>query len=580
MPRLADELRPIEVTRMQRHTNQKKHVRTDVPDRQALRNPNETREIDAPPSIRRSDLAALASLIAGGAMALSIDVGVSRAMIKDDVLHGLHQTLEALEPFGHPVAILLILAAVFACHPAVRRQLPHVALTMFAGGMLANLFKIMVARIRPYHFDFSGGAIETFQGFLPGVTGGSRVQSCPSAHVATAVAAALALGTVYPKGRRVFAFIAGCVALHRIQTGAHYLSDTFWGAAVGYLGWMLMYRTSFPGGWFDRNERKWFAETETPLSLPMLIRTGDRTSDREAARNSGIGESRQTDADSPRVGNGRHTMYSEATMGIGRFRRLSVVIPVYDEWENVPLLYAELDAVLDAIPLEREILLVDDGSTDGTGELLREIAERDHTVRVVSFARNLGQAAALAAGIERATGDVIATLDADLQNDPRDLAQMIARLARGCDMVHGWRKNRRDRWFDRRLPSMVANRLISFVGGYRVHDTGCTLKVMRADLARRLPLFEGMHRFIPVLAHALGGICMETIVHHRAREFGRSKYGLSRTLHVLADLPRLWYVTRFLRANMQTLHSIGDAVSNFDFNVVTRIEVPRERVAA
>jgi hypothetical protein len=386
------------------------------------------------------------------------------------------------------------------------------------------------------------------------------VQSCPSAHVATAVAAALALGTVYPRGVRMFSLIAGFVAVHRIQTGAHFLSDTLWGAAVGYLAWMLMYRSSFSGGWFDRHEGSRPGNAVAALepngsisadnSVHMPLRTGvGRTNIHPRNVTSAVRTA------------GRDNTEPPAACSVGRFRRLSVVVPVYDEHESVLLLYTELEATLSTLPIEREIIFVDDGSTDGSAGLIREITERDSTVGLVTFDRNLGQAAALAAGIEHATGDVIATLDADLQNDPRDIPHMISLLACGCDVVHGWRKNRRDRWIDRRLPSMVANRLISLVGGYRLHDTGCTLKIMRADLARRLPLFAGMHRFIPVLANALGGTCLETVVSHRARAFGRSKYGLSRTLRVLADLPRLWYVTNFLKAHTQTLHAIGDAQS-------------------
>lgn len=509
-----------------------------------------------PPSSWRRDVLVLALLLACGAAALSIDVTLSRLMIKDDVLHALHQTLEALEPFGHPVAILLILAAIFACDAASRKSLPRVALTMVAGGLVANLFKLLVARTRPYHYDFTGGALDTFQGFLPGVGGGSQVQSFPSAHVATAVAAALALGTVFPNGRRVFAAIASLVALHRIQTGAHYLSDTVWGTAAGYLGWMLLYRAAALGGWFDRRERTWFPAADATTKLPFPVPAIPAHRSREAAQRRDhdiLPLTRQVEGLPRHAG----SVSPAARLTFGRFQRLSVVVPIYDERDNVPLLHAELSRVLETLSLEYEMVLVDDGSNDGSSELLHEIASRDATVRLVTFRSNLGQAAALAAGIERATGDVIATLDADLQNDPRDLPHLLTQLARGCDVVHGWRKQRRDRLLDRRLPSMIANRLISLVSGYRVHDTGCTLKVMRADLARRLPLFQGMHRFIPALAHALGGVCVEMVVAHRAREFGESKYGLSRTLRVLADLPRLWFVTRFLKGHTRTLHAIA-----------------------
>jgi membrane-associated phospholipid phosphatase len=551
--------------------------RETVPMDRATRTDDAPTHATASAPLQRRDFAVLGLLLVAGALALFVDVALSRAMIKDDVLHALHQTLEALEPFGHPVAILLILASIFSCHFEVRRRLPRVALTMFAGGMLANLFKVMVARVRPYHYDFSGGVFDTFQGILPGIAGGSRVQSCPSAHVATAVAAALALGTVYPRGVRMFSLIAGFVAVHRIQTGAHFLSDTLWGTAVGYLAWMLMYRTSFSGRWFDRHERSPPGGAVASPEHYESISADDRV---HKTRRTGSGRMDIPPGGGPAAHPaGCGNAESPATYSVGRFRRLSVVIPVYDEHESIPLLYAELDATLGTLPLEREIIFVDDGSTDPSARLIREITERDSTVGLVTFDRNLGQAAALAAGIEHATGDVIATLDADLQNDPRDIPHMISMLACGCDVVHGWRKNRRDRWIDRRLPSIVANRLISLVGGYRLHDTGCTLKVMRADLARRLPLFAGMHRFIPVLANALGGTCLETVVNHRAREFGRSKYGLSRTLRILADLPRLWYVTNFLKAHTQTLHAIGDAQSATGARASLNVGSSRERAA-
>lgn len=214
---------------------------------------------------------------------------------------------------------------------------------------------------------------------------------------------------------------------------------------------------------------------------------------------------------------------------------LSILIPLYNEEPNVAPLHAELSVVLASMPVSCEILAVDDGSTDGTFEVLRRIQASDPAVRVIRFTRNFGQTAAMAAGFAHARGELIVTFDGDLQNDPRDVPRLLA-LARDYDVVCGWRKDRKDDFLTRYVPSVIANKLIGLVTGVRVHDAGCSLKIFRAAVVKPLKLEPGMHRYLPALASQLGGRVTEMVVNHRPRRFGRSKYGLSRTFRVLADL--------------------------------------------
>ncbi len=215
---------------------------------------------------------------------------------------------------------------------------------------------------------------------------------------------------------------------------------------------------------------------------------------------------------------------------------LSVVIPLYNEEPNVAELHRELTAVLGAWGRPYEILLIDDGSTDGTFAALKALQADDPYVRVIAFRRNFGQTAAFAAGFAHARGRLIATSDGDLQNDPGDLPMMVDVLDEGHDIVCGWRRKRRDPWLTRRLPSNLANWLISRTTGVRLHDYGCSLKVFRGEVVRSLRLYGEMHRFIPAIASEQGVRIAEVKVNHRARRFGSSKYGLSRTLRVILDL--------------------------------------------
>ena len=217
---------------------------------------------------------------------------------------------------------------------------------------------------------------------------------------------------------------------------------------------------------------------------------------------------------------------------------ISIVIPLHDEEDNVVPLHEELSDVLDQLGVVYEVILVDDGSTDATFARLATIQARDPAVRVIRFTRNFGQTAAFAAGFAEARGDYIITLDGDLQNDPRDIPQMLA-LARRKDIVSGWRRHRKDAFLTRYVPSAVANWLLGIVTGVRLHDNGCSLKVYRAKVVKPLKLRPGMHRYLPALASQLGGRVAEVEVNHRPRQHGRSKYNLSRTFRVVADLVRL-----------------------------------------
>jgi glycosyltransferase involved in cell wall biosynthesis len=216
---------------------------------------------------------------------------------------------------------------------------------------------------------------------------------------------------------------------------------------------------------------------------------------------------------------------------------LSLIIPVYNEEENLPLLYAAIDQAL--FPLEDtwEVIFVDDGSRDQSFDVLRSLVEKNpEHVRVLSFRRNFGQTAAIAAGLDHACGDIIVLMDADMQNDPADIPMLLAKLDEGYDLVSGWRKYRKDNRLTRTIPSNLANGLISWTTGVHLHDYGCTLKAYRRDALEGFRLYGEMHRFIPVFAHAVGARIAELPVQHHARKFGKAKYGLERTVKVLLDL--------------------------------------------
>lgn len=235
---------------------------------------------------------------------------------------------------------------------------------------------------------------------------------------------------------------------------------------------------------------------------------------------------------------------------------VTVVIPVCDEVENLRILYGELTTALLDLPGVHEFILVDDGSTDGSQHLLSELAQQDQRVRVIVFRRNYGQTAALQAGIEHASGDVIVMLDADLQNDPADIPALLEALD-GHDLVQGWRRDRQDALVHRRVPSLIANAIVSRVTGVPVHDLGCTLRAIRSDLARELELYGDMHRFIPVLAHARGARCTEVVTNHRPRRFGETKYGIGRVTRVLLDLVTVKFMLSCFDRPMRLFGRLG-----------------------
>jgi glycosyltransferase involved in cell wall biosynthesis len=223
-------------------------------------------------------------------------------------------------------------------------------------------------------------------------------------------------------------------------------------------------------------------------------------------------------------------MVSPATM------KVSVVVPCLNESENLPRLFDELDRLATTLVHEVEVVVVDDGSRDDSPNLIRERARRDPRYKAVLFRRNFGQTAAMVAGFDHATGDVVVALDADLQNDPADVPRLVAELDRGYDVVSGWRQNRQDKLWSRRFPSVLANRLIARVGGVPLHDYGCTLKAYRKSVLDDVRLYGEMHRFIPIHAAWAGARIGEIVVNHRPRTAGVSKYGLGRTFKVLLDL--------------------------------------------
>ncbi|HYA11728.1 MAG TPA: glycosyltransferase family 2 protein [Thermodesulfovibrionales bacterium] len=235
---------------------------------------------------------------------------------------------------------------------------------------------------------------------------------------------------------------------------------------------------------------------------------------------------------------------------------LSVIIPLYNEEENIPILYEKLRESLDPLEKEYEILFVDDGSTDRTLPILEEIQSKDNRVIVLSLRRNFGQTAAFAAGFDFARGDIVVTMDGDLQNDPSDIPKFLE-LIKDHDLVSGWRKKRKDPFFRRRLPSLLANWLISNVTGVKLHDYGCSLKAYRRDVIKNLKLYGEMHRFIPAVASWYGVRVAEVEVTHHPRLRGRSKYGITRTVKVVLDLITVKFLQSFSTKPIQFFGPIG-----------------------
>lgn len=241
----------------------------------------------------------------------------------------------------------------------------------------------------------------------------------------------------------------------------------------------------------------------------------------------------------------------------------SVVVPVMNEEENVEILYNRTKEVLEGMGEPYEIIIVDDGSTDDTFKILKAIHEKDRRLKVVKFRRNFGQSAAMAAGFDQAKGSIVISMDGDLQNDPKDIPAMVEKLQEGNDIVAGWRKNRKDNMLIRKIPSKIANRIMRLFTGVQLHDTGCSLKVYRSEIIRKIRLYGEMHRFIPALARIEGAKISEMVVSHHARQFGQSKYNITRTFRVIMDLTTL---NLFIKYLTKPIHFFG--MLAFIFNLV------------
>jgi len=236
---------------------------------------------------------------------------------------------------------------------------------------------------------------------------------------------------------------------------------------------------------------------------------------------------------------------------------ISIIISVFNEEENLPLLLSRLKELRQALNKNIEIIFVDDGSTDKSFEILKDTKNKGEDIFIIKFKRNFGQTATIAAGFEHAKGDIIITMDADLQNDPADVPLLIAEIEKGYDIVSGWRKNRQDPFLSRKLPSYIANRIISWYTGVRLHDYGCSLKAYRRELVKDVSLYGELHRFIPALMSWSGASIKEIPVHHYPRKFGKSKYGISRTFSVILDLLTVKFLLVSSKGPMQIFGRIG-----------------------
>lgn len=236
---------------------------------------------------------------------------------------------------------------------------------------------------------------------------------------------------------------------------------------------------------------------------------------------------------------------------------LSVVVPVFNEESNIDPLYREITAACAALGRSYEIIFIDDGSRDRSVPLLKAIQATDPRVRIIRLRKNFGQTAALSAGFDHARGEVIITLDADLQNDPRDFGLLLAKIDEGYDLVSGWRRRRKDKLLSRRLPSRLANRLVARVTGVKIHDSGCTLKAYRREVVKNIKLYGEMHRFIPAIASTIGVTIAEVPVNHRPRLHGSSKYGISRSIRVFLDLITLKFLLSYSTRPLQIFGLMG-----------------------
>jgi len=236
---------------------------------------------------------------------------------------------------------------------------------------------------------------------------------------------------------------------------------------------------------------------------------------------------------------------------------ISIVVPVYNESESIKLLINEIFNVMDSHKLQFELIIVNDGSVDNTINVLENLSIKIKQLTVINLRKNYGQTAALAAGFDNLNGEIIVTLDGDLQNDPRDIPKLITKLKEGYDLICGWRFQRKDKLLNRRIPSKIANRLIGNVTGIHLHDYGCSLKAFKREIIDDIKLYGELHRFLPVLANIEGAKIKEIKVNHRSRKYGHSKYGIDRTFRVLMDLLTVWFMNKFLTRPMYVFGFIG-----------------------
>ncbi|MBC8389143.1 MAG: glycosyltransferase family 2 protein [Actinobacteria bacterium] len=236
---------------------------------------------------------------------------------------------------------------------------------------------------------------------------------------------------------------------------------------------------------------------------------------------------------------------------------LSIVIPIYNEKESIGGLYEKLNKALSRMNLKYEVLLIDDGSVDGTFNELLKVHRKNKLFKIIRFRKNFGQTSAISAGFSYAEGEVVITLDADLQNDPQDIPVLLEKLNEGYDIVSGWRKNRKDKAVTRRFPSIIANKIISKLTGVHLHDYGCTLKVYKKEVVKNINLYGEMHRYIPAIASWMGVKVAEVPVMHHSRRYGKSKYGVSRTIKVILDIITLKFLLSYSQSPIQIFGLVG-----------------------
>jgi glycosyltransferase involved in cell wall biosynthesis len=254
---------------------------------------------------------------------------------------------------------------------------------------------------------------------------------------------------------------------------------------------------------------------------------------------------------------------------------VSIIVPAHNEEESLLHLHQQITDAMEPVGVRWQVVYVDDGSTDQTFQILSAIAERDPRATVIQFRRNFGQTAAIAAGIDHSRGDIVALLDGDMQNDPADIPRLLRKLDEGYDLVSGWRKDRHDTFWTRRLPSVVANSLISAVTSVRLHDYGCTLKVYRREVLEHVHLYGEMHRLIPAYAGSVGARIAEMPVTHRARRFGTSKYGIGRTLKVLLDLLTTKFLSSYFTKPIYVFGGTGLALAFIGFLLTLVVAVEK-----